>query len=324
MNKNHHILFSYSFSSDAKAIKLTNSKIEGELKNEGLSWVHLDAENDSTVKWLNKKVNYLDHLIIEALIAEETRPRLTEFDHGLLVIMRGVSLNAIEPEEMVSLRMWIDKERIITLQRKDMKAVYELKNQLDQGKIIKSAEEFLYNLLDLMISTTAPFLYAIGDKVDIIENKITNSHDLELRSQIIPIRSQLAVFKRYLNPQREMISKLRYVESSWINNWARRHFQENFDHISQMLEEADEVSSRAKILQDELLHYLNERINRNMFKISIVAVIFMPLTFFTGLFGMNFEKIPGAQNPDGFFIFSSIMFLIALILAIFFKNKNWF
>lgn len=324
MNKLNHILFSYSFNSDGKAIKLDESRVAGELKSDGLSWVHLDASNEHSRRWLIQKVNYLDHLIIEALLAEETRPRITEFEHGLLVIIRGVSLNANEPEEMVSLRMWIDKERIITLQRKDMRAIYEIKNQLDHQKIIKSAGDFLYQLIDLSISTTAPFLYALGDSVDQIEKKIVNSHSLKLREEIIPIRSQLAVFIRYLNPQKEMIGKLRYVESSWIDSWARRNFQENFDHINQMLEEADEVSSRAKILQEELMHHLNERINRNMFKMSLVAIIFMPLTFFTGLFGMNFTEIPGANNPDGFYIFSILMFLIALVLAIFFKNKNWF
>jgi zinc transporter len=324
MNKHNHILFSYSFTNDSKAIKLDESRVAGELKSEGLSWVHLDANDELAKRWLIQKVNYLDHLIIEALIAQETRPRIIEFERGLLVIIRGVALNAVEPEEMVSLRMWIDKDRIITLQYSDMKAIYNIKEQIDGGKIIKTAEEFLYNLIDQSIATTAPFLYGIGDKVDNIEHKIVKSYNLNLREEILPIRSQLAIFKRYLTPQKEMIGKLRYVESIWINDWARRHFQENYDHISQMLDEADEVASRAKILQDELMHYLNERINKNMFKLSVVAIIFMPLTFFTGLFGMNFSEIPGANNPDGFYIFSSMMFLIAIILAIFFKNKNWF
>ena len=324
MNKHDHILFSYSFNHDQKPLKVDESRVAGELKNEGLSWVHLDANNEFSKRWLLQKVNYIDHLIIEALIAEETRPRVTEFNNGLLVIMRSVALNAVEPEEMVSLRMWIDKDRIITLQRQDMRAVYEIKNQLDRGINIKSAEEFLYNLIDQTISTTSPFLYAIGDKIDEIETKISHSSNVNLREEIIPLRSQIAVFKRYLAPQKEMIGKLRYLESIWINDFSRRHFQENFDHISQMLEEAEEVASRAKILQDELMHYLNERINRNMFKLSVVAIIFMPLTFFTGLFGMNFNDIPGSQNPHGFFIFSGIMFLIAILLALFFKNKNWF
>jgi zinc transporter len=324
MNKHDHIIFSYSFNHDQKPAKIDESRVAGELKNEGLSWVHLDANSESTKKWLLQKVNYIDHLIIEALIAEETRPRVTEFNNGLLVIIRSVGVNPIDPEEMVSLRMWIDKDRIITLQRQNMRSIYELKDLIDRGKNFKSADEFLYNLIDQSISSTAPFLYAIGDKIDDIESKISKSFSSNFREEIIPLRSQIAIFKRYLVPQKEMIGRLRYLESSLISDISRRHFQENYDHISQMIEEAEEVASRAKILQDELMHHLNERINRNMFKLSIVAIIFMPLTFFTGLFGMNFNEIPGAQNPNGFYIFSTLMFLIAILLARFFKNKNWF
>ena len=221
MNKHDHILFSYSFNHDQKATKIDESRVAGELKNEGLSWVHLDANSESTKRWLLQKVNYIDHLIIEALIAEETRPRVTEFNNGLLVIIRSVGVNPIDPEEMVSLRMWIDKDRIITLQRKNMRAIYEIKDQLDRGKNFKSAEEFLYNLIDQSVSTTAPFLYAIGDKIDEIENKISHSFSVNLREEIIPLRSQIAVFKRYLIPQKEMIGRLRYLSRGHqADQWA--------------------------------------------------------------------------------------------------------
>ena len=97
-----HIIFSYAFDAEGKATKLDNRKVSEELKNQGLSWVHLDAENKSTAKWLAREVNYLDHLIIDALIAEETRPRVMEFNDGLLIILRGINLNQnSEPEDMV-------------------------------------------------------------------------------------------------------------------------------------------------------------------------------------------------------------------------------
>ena len=88
----NHILFSYSFNENGEAVKIDNSKVANELKNPSLSWVHLDGVNKSTQKWLQKEVDYLDSLIIDALIAEETRPRIVRFEHGMLLILTLIFL----------------------------------------------------------------------------------------------------------------------------------------------------------------------------------------------------------------------------------------
>ena len=110
------VIFAYSFDSEGKAAKLSNKEVAQELENNGLAWVHLDANSKTVNKWLQSKVNYLDHLIINALTAEETRPRVMEFETGLLIILRGINLNKnSEPEDMVSVRVWVDAERIIPI-----------------------------------------------------------------------------------------------------------------------------------------------------------------------------------------------------------------
>ena len=318
-----HILFSYSFDTSGKAIKLDNKKVSEEIKNKGLAWVHLDANNKATKKWLEKEVGYLDHLIMDALIAEETRPRIMEFDNGLLLILRGVNLNEnAEPDDMVSIRIWIDHERIITIQRRDLKAVSDISAQIESGKLIRNAGEFLYNLLYQILFVTSPFLYSLTEKIDFLEQQIMSTHDLKFREEVLQIRSKSTTFKRYLVPQKEAISKLRICDYVWIDDWARRHFQENFDSITNMVEEVDEAANRAQILHDELANSLSEKLNTNMYKLSLITVIFMPLTFITGLFGMNVVGIPGQNNPATFYICSSIMFAIVLLHFAFFKKKN--
>lgn len=323
--KQNHIIFSYVFDVHGKASKLDNEKVVEELKNQGLSWVHLDANNKLTKKWLESEVSYLDHLIIDALIVEETRPRVMEFDGGLLIILRGVNLNEnAEPEDMVSVRMWIDSERIITIQRRDLKAVFDIKDNIESGKIIKNSGEFLYNLLYQILLVTSPFLYDLTEKVNDLEEKISTTHNIKFREKILQIRTQSAIFKRYLMPQREAIAKLKIIDHSWINDWTKRHFQENLDHITHMIEELDEVRDRSQILHDELANSLTEKLNRNMYKLSLITVIFMPLTFVTGLFGMNVGGIPGHDYPSAFYICSFVMILVAFLHIIFFKKKDWF
>ncbi len=325
MSENSHIILSYAFDKSGKAGKLDNQKVAQELENDGLAWVHLDANHDDTKIWLEKEASYLDHLIIDALIAEETRPRIVEFETGLLIILRSVNLNkGSEPEDMVSLRIWIDNCRIITIQRRDMKAVYTFAKNLDSGKVIKNSGEFLYNLLYESLSDTASFIYGISDALDYLEAKVTSTHDMKFRERIIQIRGQSAVFKRYLLPQKEVIKKLQTVEQKWITDWARRHFQENYDNITRMIEESQEACERSQILHDELSNALSEKLNRSMYKLSIITSIFMPLTYVTGIFGMNIGGVPGINDPQAFNVCMFTMLMIFLLQVFFFKRGKWF
>lgn len=325
MSKKSHILFSYIFNSDGKAEKLDRSRASEELKKEGLTWVHLDANSSKTQEWIKKEVNYLDHLIIDALTAEETRPRITEFAEGLMIILRGINLDSnAQPEDMVSIRLWIDHDRIISVQRRDMQAVTDIKNQIEDGKLIKDSGEFLYNLLYQILSVTSPFLYSLGDKLDILEEKVLTTHNAALREDVLQIRSQAVTFKRYLSPQKEAIAKLKVCDHEWLSDWTKRHFQENLDKISMMIEEVDEVRDRANILSDELFNSLTARINNSMYSLSLVASIFIPLTFFTSVLSVNIGGIPGAKDDSAFMWMVLGVALMALIQLIIFKKKNLF
>jgi zinc transporter len=322
-----HILFSYAFNAEGKAIKLDNEKVAEELRNEGLAWVHLDANKKSAKNWLEREVSYLDHLIMDALLEEETRPRIMKFDNGLLIILRGINLDKnAEPEDMVSIRMWIDNDRIITVQRRNMKAVFEIKNKIEAGKEIKNSGEFLYNLLYEILNITSPFLYALGEKIDLLEEKIMTTHDAKFREEILQARTQSTIFRRYLAPQKDVISKLCNTEQKWITDWAKRHFQENLDHITHMIEEVDETRERSQILHDELANALAERLNKNMYTLSIITAIFMPLTFISGVFGMNIGGVPGVgENENHAFIICMFgMLIVALLQVFFFKKRQLF
>lgn len=322
---NNHIVFSYSFNQDGSASKLDNREVAIELKNPNLSWVHLDASNKSTKNWLQKEVNYLDNLVIDALIADETRPRLLRFEHGILLILRGITDNKnIKRSEMVSIRMWIDDERIISIQKRPMKSIFEMESEINTGEKIFNAGEFLCNFLNLTLKDINEYIYSTGEIIDNVEHAVLSTRNMKYRDKIVHTRSQLTVSRRYLVPQKDVILSLKTCQYQWVDDYVLRYFQEASDKIIHIIEEVDEVLMRTKILHDELTHALNEKINRNMFKLSMIAIIFMPLTFITSLFGMNFQKIPWAENPNGFYITCVVMVIITIIQMMLFKRKDWF
>lgn len=196
MNKNSHIIFSYSFDKNGKPIKIPLNSTSQELKSHHLTWVHLDANNKNTKKWLNQEVSYLDHLIIDALLAEEARPRLIEFENGLLLIMRGIEkLNNSKNQNLASIRLWIDKDRVISIQRRKLEAIDSIYQNIADEKPIKNSGEFLYNLIYQILETTSTFLYSVAERIDILENQINRFKNLKLRDEIIEIRMNLTIFK---------------------------------------------------------------------------------------------------------------------------------
>jgi zinc transporter len=329
----NHLVFSCNFNENGAFVPLSFDKAADELKSKNLSWVHLDASEANilaTRDWLNKEVNYLDHLIIDALLATEARSRIMEFETGLLMILRGVNLsNNANREDMVSIRIWVDECRIITIQRREMRSIFDFRQMLENGKHIKNSGEFLYNLLYQILSEISSFLLELSDQVDNLEDlinqkKIQKIPQKEIQNNLLQLRTKLAIFKRYLIPQKELIAKLRICEIDFIDEWSRRHFQENYDYITRMIEEAEESRERTQIINDEIANAINAKVGKNMYKLSIITMIFMPLTFITGLLGMNVGGIPGADNPTAFTICAIMMFIIAILQIIILKKRDWF
>ena len=208
--------------------------------------------------------------------------------------------------------------------RIDLNITIEIEKKINDGFKIKNSGEFLYNLITLTLQNISEYVYATGEIIDEIEQEVLTTRNMKYRDTIVHTRSQLTVSRRYLSPQKDVILNLRNCQYSWIDEYAIRHFQEDSDQIIHTIEEVDEVLMRSKILHDELSHALNEKINNNMFKLSMIAIIFMPLTFITSLFGMNFHKIPGADNPNGFYITCIVMTILTIAQMVFYKKKDWF
>jgi zinc transporter len=325
MSKEGHILLAYGFGDDGTALPLKGKKISVEIKNEGLAWVHLDADNEKTRSWLKKEVNYLDKIIVEALLADETRPRLVKFDNGSLIILRAVNLNANSaPEDMTSIRIWIDAQRIISLQKRSNSAIAHIDNQIKCGHAPKSSGEFLTMLCTELTDRLAPVLEEINEMTADIEEKVLENHDVNLREDIIGVRKKVTIFRRYLTPQKEVIGALKISNQDWLNDMDRRNLQENYDHMVRYVEDLDEIKERSQIIHDELTNSITEKLNKNMYVMSVIASIFLPLTFLTGMFGMNVGGIPFNTNVDGFYTLTAIACAVGGLQILYFKRKKWF
>ena len=320
------ILSAYTLDGTGSGQRLKDEdEITEKLRSEDLAWVHLERDHPKTREWLTKNVSYLDPSILDALLADETRPRLLEFETGVMMILRGVNLNENEdPEDMVSIRVWIDEHRIISLRRRKLKAAQDIAERVEAGKGPKNAGDFSVMLTSVLFDRMAPVLTDLDQRTDDAEEEVIETPDASLRAKITDIRKQAILFRRYIAPQRDVLSMLRVSDQKWLAQTHRRYLQENGDRLLRYVEDLDAVRERAAVIKDELANILSDRLNKNMYLLSIIAAIFLPLGFLTGLLGINVGGIPGSDNPDAFYIFSGILTALVLVQVILFRKLRWF
>ena len=325
MTEENAIIYAIKINGDGSGTKLEGDDISKLIKAEDLAWVHFDATHPGTRTWLENELQYLDPIIIDALLADETRPRIVEFPEGVLLILRGVNLNENSaPEDMVSIRLWIDEHRIISMRRRKLKAVVDIREQLEQGKGPKNSADFLVALSGRLFERMEPVFTELDERTDDIEESILENPDMEERAEIINIRKQAIMFRRYIVPQRDVLMHLRTTDLTWLDTGHKRRIQESYDRVTRYIEDLDMIRERAQVVKDELQNMLADRLNKNMYVLSVIAAIFLPLGFLTGLLGINVGGIPGADNNMSFMIFCGILTAIVIFQIWLFKKMKWF
>ena len=291
---------------------------------QGIGWFHFDYTCDDVQEWLRQDSG-LDTLIVDALLAEESRPRTTQLGEGVLIALRGVNQSpGSDPEDMVGIRIWTDGQRIISTRRRRLLSVNDIKEWLIAGEGPKNVGEFLAMLSDRLMSRMQTTIEDTEDQVAAIEEQLLTSESYTMRSQIASLRRMVISLRRYLSPQREAMVQIQAIRVSWLSNDDRQCLREVTDHLIRYIEEIDQVRDRAAVAQEELANRLSEQMNNRMYVLSMVAVVFLPLGFLTGLLGINVSGIPGADNPWAFAIFCTLLIIIVVLQLWVFKKKKWF
>ena len=319
------IIHACRINGDGTATMLEGQSISDTAESVDLAWVHLDMNSPKAREWLLSEVDYLDDIIVDALLAEETRPRILEHEDGCMLILKGANFNTnADPEDMISIRMWVDAHRIISVQRRQLKTIGDILQMLKDGHGPQDSGDFIAVLANRLFERMEPVLADLDDRTDNIEERIIEDPDVKERSDISELRKEAIHFKRHILPQREVLKALKISEVTWMDEHNRRHLQESLDRAIRYVEDLDAVRERAQVIKDELVNVLSDRMNRNMYVLSVIAAIFLPLGFLTGLLGINVGGIPGADNPAAFWIFIMMMSVIVALQIYIFKKLKWF
>ncbi|WP_448564357.1 zinc transporter ZntB [Thalassotalea ganghwensis] len=287
-------------------------------------WLHFDYTAEKTKQWL-KECSQLNPVVISALLNEETRPRATSVDDGVLISFRGVNLApGSDPEDMVSIRVWLASDRVVSTRRRTLLSARDIANDFESGHGPTTPSELVTILADRLINRMANTIVEIEDKVSEIEESMLTSSSYSLRNEIADLRRQIISLRRYLAPQKEAMTQLLSDRSTLFTSEQKVQLRETTDHLTRFIEELDSIKDRAAVTQEELNNRIAEQMNNRMYVLSIVAAVFLPLGFLTGLLGINVGGIPGAENPYAFGIFIFILIVVVVAQVVVFKKQKWF
>ena len=290
---------------------------------QGILWVHLNYSIPFAQEWLYEKSG-LDEVISDALTEEDSRPRCTPFHEGLLLGLRGVNLNpGADPEDMVGVRIWFEKDRIVSTRRRKVLSIADIQEAIEKSNGPDSLSDFLVQVTGRMMERMQQVIDDLEDAVADVEDQVLTSENHQLRSQLASLRRQAISLRRYLSPQREALSRLLTEKIFWLDESDRVRLREVYDQLIRHIEDLDEARDRAAVTQEQLINSLSEQMNNKMYILSIVAAIFLPLGFLTGLLGINVGGIPGADSKMGFTIFLLLLLGVVVFQIWLFKKKKW-
>ncbi len=323
MDRDRGLMYAYLFDKQGSGSDLTWNDIDQWTPSRGILWMHLDYQNAYACRWLQEKSG-LNEIIREALMEEETRPRFFLSDSGFLMILRGVNFNpGSDPEDMVSLRIWIEDNRIVTMRHRHVKAIEDIHEALRLAKGPAASSEFMVMVIDRITDRMGEIISETDDRVDELEDSVLTMESHELRSQLGGIRRAIISLRRYIAPQRDMLLRLCHERIPGMTDRERTYLREAAERTARYVEDLDAARDRAAITQEELNNRLAERMSKTMYILSLVAAIFLPLGLLTGLLGINVGGIPGAELKSAFFVVCVLLVIIAGIEYWLFKWRKW-
>lgn len=307
----------------------TFQRLEGEQAytvdaGEGVAWLHLDRRSELVQRWLYEHSG-VDEIDVEALLSEETRPRVyrARQQHGLLVILRG--LNQIQEggeDDLVSIRLWVEKHRIVSFSSRPLAPVQDVLDMLGTDYAPRNAAEVVAALATAMVARMETAIDVLRDRLDVLEETLDDGGRVDA-NELMRIRRRGANLRRFLGPQKDVFATMAGLHTGVLDIAGEEEWREAANTTFRYIEELDAIRERVAIVNETLGAKVVARANRTVYALTVAAGFFLPLTFVTSLFGMNVGGIPFAKNDLGFTTMLSFFIVWVLVQVLLFRRWRW-
>lgn len=291
---------------------------------DAVTWIHLDRTDPDAQGWLRGQAG-ISPEIADALLEEDTRPRLAGFGTARLAILRGINHNpGAEANDMIAVRCLVEEHRIITLRMYRVMAVRELRQALGRGEGPRTPGGILAEIASGLVNRIEPVVAELRDTVDALEDAVErpDARDPD-RDAIGQARRDAIFLRRFIAPQRDAIALLASDASPLFTDDNRLRYRELADSLTRAIEDLDSARDRAAVMSEQAAAELTERLSKRTYTLTVVAAIFLPLGFVTGLLGINVGGLPLAQSAWGFAIVCLVLAILTTLLVLVMRKAKW-
>jgi len=289
----------------------------------GCLWLHFRLDDPEARTWIANSSG-LSEVASSALLSDETRPRALHRGSRLLLALRGVNPSITQDrDDMISLRIWTDGKRVISTRFRGLQSTDAVVDALRGGHGPRDVQGLLVALVDGLVARLKETVDDLEDQAMALDERVLRGEIEGVRSALSEVRKQVVSIRRYLAPQREAMNRLVSANLPWLDEDHRILLRETTDRLLRHIEGIDEIRDRAVLSQEELLTQVSEAMNKRAYVFTVVATIFLPLGFLTGLMGINVGGMPGVDSDLGFWVVVGLCGLLIAVLALVFRFNRW-
>ena len=293
-----------------------------------VSWIQVDGIHDTALLEQLGSVFELHPLILEDILNTDQRPKMEDLGGYLFIVLKKFCASADRNGDFASeqISVILGPGYVISLREKEDRLFDPLRERIRTGKgrIRKAGADYLaYSIIDLIVDSYFYVLETLGERIEREEEALLGRPVERTLHAIQRLKRDLIDLRKAVWPLRETIAALERSESPLIHAATRIYLKDIYDHAIQALDTVETYRDMLSGMIDIYLSSLSNRMNQVMKVLTIIATIFMPMTFLAGVYGMNFRHFPELEWAWGYPLFWIVNLAIAAAMLILFKRKRW-
>ncbi len=297
----------------------------------GLLWVDFRDEPRESCEPILRDTFGFHPLAIDDALAQSHVPKVDDWDGYLYLVLHAVSLapGAAEPLSTRELDIFLGRNYLVTLHDHPLEPLDRVWNAClrDERAAARGAAHLLYHVVDEVVAGHMPLVDGIDEKVEAIEEQILSHPTSATLQQVLAMKRALMHLRRIIAPQREVLNKLARDEFAVVERAARVYFRDVYDHLVRLYDITEGMRDLAAGALDTYLSVINNRMNEVMKTFTLITTLFMPISFITGFFGMNFFQ-PAASPPAWtgrvvFWIICGIIVATPVLMYLWLRRRKW-